>query len=561
MSDETLRDQLERPLTRRQVLHSAVVSGVAVSASGFLAACGGSSGSGASTATGSAAPTGSIKAGGILRVGATGGGAKDSIDAHIATADTDIMRLWNLYEPLAVRPPDFGPLQMLVAESLEPEKGSAKTWIVKLRPGVEFHNGKTVTADDVIFSINRILDPKSPKTGATSIGYVDAARMKKLDKLTVRIPLKFANATFPDDIGQYFNSIVPVGYDPKKPVGTGAFKFQSFTPGQQSVFVKNPHYWQTGKPHVDQLVIIDFPDNTARVNALLGGQVDAIDTIRHLLGVESVHAIGYCVAGTTLAATLALLDARGDAGKVASATFFTAQVDFSDAGDLNLFVADETLQLVEQLAADKGYLDGRYMAATFNLLRGRDLIWNYVANNYLLGQDYTPFDLLHWNSDTTNLPLKWHLAYLKDFYRDNKLVLAGGLIVDGTPIDIHRVRTPTYVQAGREDHIAPARSVWKITHYFQGPLRFVLAGSGHIAGVVNPPEAQKYQYWTNDGKAATLEEFIAGATETKGSWWPDWAAWIEAQTPARITAKGARIPGKGKLKALEDAPGSYVKAR
>jgi polyhydroxyalkanoate synthase len=294
---------------------------------------------------------------------------------------------------------------------------------------------------------------------------------------------------------------------------------------------------------------------------VLRGQVDAIDTVRELLGVPAVHAIGYCVAGTTLAATLALLEARGEADKVASATFFTAQVDFSEAGDLNLFVGDETLQLIDQIAAEKGYLDGRYMAATFNMLRGRDLIWSYVTNNYLLGEDYPPFDLLHWNSDTTNLPATWHRAYLKDFYRDNKLVLAGELEVEGTPIDIHRVKTPTYVQAGREDHIAPAASVWKITHYFEGPLRFVLAGSGHIAGVVNPPEAQKYQYWTNEKKVATLEEFVAGATEHKGSWWPDWRAWIEGQAGGKVPAKGARIPGKGKLKAIEDAPGSYVRAR
>ncbi len=294
---------------------------------------------------------------------------------------------------------------------------------------------------------------------------------------------------------------------------------------------------------------------------VLRGQVDAIDTVRDLLGVGQVHAIGYCVAGTTLAATLALLEARGQADKVASATFFTAQVDFSEAGDLNLFVADETLQLIDQISAEKGYLDGRYMAATFNMLRGRDLIWSYVTNNYLMGEDYAPFDLLHWNSDTTNLPAKWHSAYLKDFYRDNKLVRAGELVVDGTPIDIHKVKTPTYVQAGREDHIAPPASVWKITHYFQGPLRFVLAGSGHIAGVVNPPEARKYQYWTNDGKAASLDQFVAGATEHKGSWWPDWIDWIGAQNGRKVPAKGARAPGKGKLKAIEDAPGSYVRAR
>ena len=291
------------------------------------------------------------------------------------------------------------------------------------------------------------------------------------------------------------------------------------------------------------------------------GQIDAIDTVRELLDVESVHAIGYCVAGTTLAATLALLAARGQAEKVASATFFTAQVDFSSAGDLTLFIDDEQLGLLGALSKEKGFLDGRYMAATFNLLRGRDLIWNYVVNNYLLGQDYPQFDLLHWNGDTTNLPAKWHRAYLEDMYRDNKLVRAGAITVDGTPIDLSRVATPSYIQAGREDHIAPPESVWKITEHFRGPLRFVLAGSGHIAGVVNPPSATKYQYWTNDEPAASLDEFVAGATETKGSWWPDWARWIGAVDDRLVPAEGARVPGQGSLAAIEDAPGRYVRTR
>ena len=289
-------------------------------------------------------------------------------------------------------------------------------------------------------------------------------------------------------------------------------------------------------------------------------QIDAIDTIRDLLGVEGVHAIGYCVAGTTLAATLAVLAARGEAAKVRSATFFTAQVDFARAGELKLFVDDDQLRMIEQLSPE-GYLDGRYMAATFNLLRGRDLIWNYVTNNYLLGQDYTPFDLLHWNGDTTNLPTKWHLSYLTDLYRDNLLVRPGALAVAGTPLDLTRVTTPTYVQAGREDHIAPAESVWNITDHFKGPIRFVLAGSGHIAGVVNPPAAGKYQYWTNDEEPETLDAFVEGATETKGSWWPDWVTWLRQRDPDTVPVEGARVPGKGKLGPIEDAPGSYVRMR
>ena len=294
---------------------------------------------------------------------------------------------------------------------------------------------------------------------------------------------------------------------------------------------------------------------------VLRGQIDAIDTVRELLEVEKVHTIGYCVAGTTLAMTLAWLAAHGQADKVASSTFFTAQVDFTTPGELKLFVDDEQLELVSALAKDNGYLDGRYMALTFNLLRGRDLIWNYVVNNYLLGEDYPTFDLLHWNGDTTNLPAKWHRAYLEDFYRDNKLVEPGGLNIAGTPIDLRKVETPAYIQAGREDHIAPAQSVWRITEHFMGPLRFVLAGSGHIAGVVNPPSAGKYQYWTNEAKAATLDEFIAGATETKGSWWPDWLAWISERSGGETPAEGARIPGGGKLPAIEDAPGRYVRTR
>ena len=290
------------------------------------------------------------------------------------------------------------------------------------------------------------------------------------------------------------------------------------------------------------------------------GQIDAIDAVRDLLGVDAVHTIGYCVAGTTLAATLAVLAARGEADKVASATFFTAQVDFARAGDLLNFVDDEQLALISQLSPE-GYLDGRYMAATFNLLRGRDLIWNYVTNNYLLGQDYPPFDLLHWNGDTTNLPAQWHLGYLKDLYRDNLLVRPGALSIGGTPVDLSLIRTPAYVQAGREDHIAPPESVWKLADILQGPVRFVLAGSGHIAGVVNPPSAGKYQYWTNSAKAETLGDFVAGASETKGSWWPDWIDWIGAQRAAKIPAKGARKPGAGKLKAIDEAPGSYVRLR
>ncbi|MFN2101068.1 PHA/PHB synthase family protein [Altererythrobacter sp. MF3-039] len=289
-------------------------------------------------------------------------------------------------------------------------------------------------------------------------------------------------------------------------------------------------------------------------------QIEAIDHVRDRLGAKSVHAIGYCVAGTTLAATLAILARRGEADKVKSATFFTAQVDFEKSGELKHFIDDQQLKMVTSLSKD-GYLDGRYLAATFNALRGKDLIWNYVVNNYLLGNDYPAFDLLHWNGDVTNLPSKWHGDYLRDLYRDNKLVQPDVLSADGTPIDLTQVETPTYIQAGKEDHIAPAKSVWRLTRHFKGDLTFLLAGSGHIAGVVNPPEANKYQYWTGDSSAESLDDFIAEATEHPGSWWPHWINWIEAQDSKKVDAKGKRKPGGRGDKVIEDAPGRYVKTR
>jgi peptide/nickel transport system substrate-binding protein len=266
-------------LTRSELLRRAAGGAVLLSAGGLLAACG-SSGSASSAKTTASPATGAAsKSGGHLRIGATGGGAKDSIDAHSATADTDIVRISALFEPLAQPSADFKTIEMVLAESIEPVNGNAGVWDIKLRQGVEFHNGKPLTADDVIFSLKRITDPKNPLTGAASIGYINRNGMKKLDAHTVRVPLTIKNSAFMADVGQYFNGIVPVGYDPKAPISTGPWKFQSFTPGQQSVFVKNPSYWQSGKPLADQLTIIDFPDDTARINALLSGQIDLADTV------------------------------------------------------------------------------------------------------------------------------------------------------------------------------------------------------------------------------------------------------------------------------------------
>ncbi len=303
---------------------------------------------------------------------------------------------------------------------------------------------------------------------------------------------------------------------------------------------------------------------------VLEGEVAAIDAVLKASGAPAVHAIGYCVAGTVLAIALAWLAARGEAGKVRTATFLTAQVDFTEAGELLNFVTDPMIETVEQLSAETGVLDGRWLATTFNLLRPTDLMWNYVVNNYLKGKEYAPFDLLYWNSDPTNVPGRFMSEYLRWLYRDNRLATPDGIVIDGTPIDLGRVETPAYIQAGKDDHIAPAVSCFKLTKAFSGPHRFMLAGSGHIAGVVNPPAARKYQYWTlpdgpdgdgPDGIAtpATLDAFLAAAVEHPGSWWPDWMKWLAPQSGGQVKA---RVPGKAKgFRAIEDAPGRYVRER
>jgi polyhydroxyalkanoate synthase len=307
--------------------------------------------------------------------------------------------------------------------------------------------------------------------------------------------------------------------------------------------------WRNPGPELSGVTIDDYVGE---------GYIEALEQVSRATGVPQAHTIGYCVAGTTLAATLAYLSATGQADRVRTATFFTAQVDFEDAGDLKVFIDDVQLSALSQIAEETGVVDGRYLAASFNLLRSNELIWSYVVNNYLLGKDYFPFDLLFWNSDAVNVPGAWHRAYLRDFYKDNKLARAGGIAIRGVPIDLGRVATPAYVQAGKEDHIAPPKSVYKITRHFTGPVRFVLAGSGHIAGVVNPPSINKYQHWVREDLPAEYEEFPLGATEHKGSWWPDWLQWLLPQSGPMVPA---RRPENGPLPVIEDAPGRYVAER
>jgi polyhydroxyalkanoate synthase subunit PhaC len=285
------------------------------------------------------------------------------------------------------------------------------------------------------------------------------------------------------------------------------------------------------------------------------GILTAADAVKRETGIDKINVVGYCVGGTLLATTLAYLAARGE-DVFNSASFLATQIDFTNAGDLLLFTDEEQLEALNELMSEHGYLDGSRMANVFNMLRPRDLIWPYIVNNYLLGKKPFPFDLLYWNQDSTRMAAANHNYYLREFYNANCLA-KGKLIIAGTRLDMHNVKIPVYELATKEDHIAPARSVFAGAQLFGGEMEFVLSGSGHIAGVVNPPDKVKYQYWTNGKRTKTLEQWLASAKEHPGSWWPHWADWL-AERSGNWTVP--REPGEN-LGVVEDAPGSYVKAK
>ncbi|HKR90148.1 MAG TPA: alpha/beta fold hydrolase, partial [Phenylobacterium sp.] len=274
-------------------------------------------------------------------------------------------------------------------------------------------------------------------------------------------------------------------------------------------------------------------------------------------GVGQVNAVGYCIGGTLLGVSLAHMAAKG-VSPITSATFFAAQQDFSEAGDLLLFTNESWLQELERrMDAGGGVLDGQALSETFNVLRSNDLIWSFFVSNYLLGKDPKPFDMLYWNSDQTRMPKTLHLSYLRKFYVENAFA-KGELMVDDEKLDPGKVTVPIYMQSSKEDHIAPALSVYKSAKLFGGPVTFMMAGSGHIAGVINSPAAKKYQHWTNEALPATLEEWQAGAELHPGSWWPHWMEWLKARSGPMGPA---RDPAAGPLPVLGDAPGEYVKVR
>jgi polyhydroxyalkanoate synthase len=290
---------------------------------------------------------------------------------------------------------------------------------------------------------------------------------------------------------------------------------------------------------------------------MTSGVFAALDAIKAATGETEVDAIGYCLGGTLLAATLAWMAKRGDA-RIRTATFFVALLDFEEAGELGVFIDEEQLKGLEDRMQEQGFLEGSDMSTTFNMLRANDLIWSFVVNNYLLGNEPFPFDLLYWNSDSTRMPARMHSFYLRHMYQQNLLAKPGGITLAGEALDLGLIKIPAYFLSTREDHIAPWRSTYRGTQLLGGKKRFVLAASGHIAGVVNPPDGGKYNHWVNTALPADPQAWLEGATELAGSWWPDWHRWVIGRAAPMVPA---RVPGDGELPVIEDAPGSYVRVR
>jgi len=317
--------------------------------------------------------------------------------------------------------------------------------------------------------------------------------------------------------------------------------------------------WAVAQGHTVFVVSWVNPDETLAEKGfedyMREGPYAALDAIEKATGEKGINVIGYCLGGTLLASTLAHMASKRD-NRVKSATFFTTMVDFEEAGELGVFIDEEQLSSLEEKMNKVGYLEGREMATTFNMLRANDLIWSFVVNNYLMGQEPFPFDLLYWNDDSTRMPAKMHSFYLRRMYQQNDLVKPGEIVLEGVKLDLRKIKVPAYILSTREDHIAPWKSTYRATQIYKGPVRFVLAASGHIAGVANPPDAGKYSHWVGDEMPADPEAWFKGATELAGSWWPDWHRWVAGLDKAMVPA---RIPGDRELPALEEAPGSYVK--
>jgi polyhydroxyalkanoate synthase len=321
----------------------------------------------------------------------------------------------------------------------------------------------------------------------------------------------------------------------------------------QNSFIK----WLVEQGHTVFLVSWVNPDESLAevtfADYVHEGLLAAMDAVCRISGEKKINAIGYCIGGTLLATTLAYMTSKRDR-RVASATFLTSLLDFSDVGELAVFIDDDQLALMEEHMRRRGYFDGQHMAVAFSLLRENDLIWSFVIRNYLLGQEPMPFDMLYWNSDSTRMPRAMHSFYLRNMYLENRLREPGGIKIGRTAIDLRKIQLPAYFLSTRDDHIAPWKSTYLGARLLSGPTRFIVGGSGHVAGVINPPAANKYGFWSNDALPDDPEEWLQGATLQPGSWWLDWDRWIG-------NFAGKQVPARQPKDAIEDAPGSYVMVR
>ncbi|MBV8654287.1 MAG: class I poly(R)-hydroxyalkanoic acid synthase [Alphaproteobacteria bacterium] len=409
--------------------------------------------------------------------------------------------------------------------------------------------------ENLVHGLQNLLDDLERGKGRLSIKMTDMAAFRIGENIAVT-PGKVVYQNDLMQLIQYQPTTKTVKRRPLLIIPPWINKFYILDLRPKNSFIK----WAADQGHTVFVVSWVNPDEKLAEKSftdyMLEGPLAAFDAMEKATGEREVNVIGYCLGGTLLASTLAYMTAKGD-DRVKSATYFVTMVDFAEAGELSVFIDEEQLASLEERMRSHGYLEGRDMATTFNMLRANDLIWSFVVNNYLLGKDPFPFDLLYWNSDSTRMPAAMHSFYLRNMYQENKLAQPGGITLDGVKIDLSKVKVPSFLLSTREDHIAPWKSTYSATQIYGGPVKFTLSASGHIAGVVNPP-GSKYGHWENAKNPETPEKWLETATMVNESWWPSWEKWISQYAGGEVPA---RTPGDGKLKPLENAPGSYVMVR
>jgi polyhydroxyalkanoate synthase subunit PhaC len=410
--------------------------------------------------------------------------------------------------------------------------------------------------ENLINGLRNLLEDLERGKGKLAIRMTDTDAFKIGENIAVT-PGKVVHQNKLMQLIQYAPSTDKVARRPLMIIPPWINKYYILDLREKNSFIK----WAVDQGHTVFVLSWVNPDETLS-NAtfedyITYGPLAALDAIEKATGEKEVNAIGYCLGGTLLACTLAIMKARKDE-RTKSATYFTTMIDFADSGELGVFIDEEQLASLEAEMSKKGYLEGSSMATSFNMLRANDLIWSFVVSNYLLGKDPFPFDLLYWNSDSTRMPAAMHIYYLRNMYQENRLVEPGGLTLLDTPIDLRTITVPSFILSTKEDHIAPWQSTYSATGIYGGPVTFCLSGSGHIAGVVNPPSANKYCHWTSSRKTKSPEAWLKGAKQNDGSWWPEWQAWVSKNAGGKVNP---REPGAGDLPVLEDAPGSYVKVK